>query len=278
MSALPYMPLYVADYLADTAHLSALENGAYLMLIMNYWQRGKALPSDPAQLARICRLTGKQWGKVKTPLGNFFEQRDGLWIHHRIETELAKVRDKSTKASNAGKASAQQKLNARSTDVQQTFNHTDTDTDTEKEISRKTRSRVSYPSRYEDFWKAYPTDPGMSKTEAFREWERLSEEDREEAFSALSGFRTWVSKQGKDYRIVHAVRYLKHRRFEGFAPATNGHAITVKQVPVEVDTPAWKAWNARRKYPVTDLHIGPGQVKRGWYFPTEYPPQQESAA
>jgi uncharacterized protein YdaU (DUF1376 family) len=129
MSAIPYMPLYVADYLADTSHLSTLEHGAYLLLIMNYWQRGKALPSNDQQLARICRLTGKQWGKVKTPIGNLFEFRDGLWFHHRIEAELAKVRDKSTKASNAGKASAQQKANARSTPVEQTFNHTDTDTD-----------------------------------------------------------------------------------------------------------------------------------------------------
>ena len=133
MSALPYIPLYVADYLADTSHLSTVEHGAYLLLIMNYWQRGNGLPANDLQLSRIARLTPKEWSKVKPSLIQFFDEQNGTWTHNRVEHELGKVRDKSAKASNAGRISSQRKASKRSTSVEQTPNHTDTDTDTEED-------------------------------------------------------------------------------------------------------------------------------------------------
>ena len=129
MAALPYMPLYVADYLADAAHLSTLGHGAYLLLIMTYWQRGEALPDDERKLARIARMTDAEWQDVRDDLREFFDIAEGEWRHSRIEQELEKVRAKSKASSEAGKASAKRRMNKRSTPVEQTFNHTDTDTD-----------------------------------------------------------------------------------------------------------------------------------------------------
>ena len=68
MSTSPYMPLYVADYLADAAHLTTEEHGAYLLLIMTYWQRGKPLPADPARLANIARMSNERWTDVQRTL------------------------------------------------------------------------------------------------------------------------------------------------------------------------------------------------------------------
>jgi uncharacterized protein YdaU (DUF1376 family) len=122
MPALPFMPLYVADYLADAAHLSTVEHGAYLLLIMNYWQRGKPLPADDARLARIARLPLTEWDAIRDTLAEFFIEVDGEWTHKRVEQELGAVRQKSEQAKNAGRASAERRRNSGSTGVERPFN------------------------------------------------------------------------------------------------------------------------------------------------------------
>lgn len=139
MAALPYMQLYVADYLADTAHLSAAQHGAYLLLLFNYWQRGKPLNNSNERLANVARMSNDEWLSNKASIAEFFDIEGDEWRHSRIEDDLAAVHAKSTKASASGKASAnkrstnvQRTFNERSTNDEQTFNHTDTDTDTEE--------------------------------------------------------------------------------------------------------------------------------------------------
>ncbi|MFS8659560.1 YdaU family protein, partial [Salmonella enterica] len=83
MAALPYMQLYIADYLADTMHLSAEEHGAYLLLMFNYWQTGRAIPKS--RLAKIARISSERWGAVEESLREFFIDNGTEWIHERIE-------------------------------------------------------------------------------------------------------------------------------------------------------------------------------------------------
>lgn len=129
-----YMPFYISDYLADTAHLSTTAHGAYLLLILNYWQRGKPLPGDDRKLAAISRLSSDQWALVSDDLAELFHVTDGEWRHKRVDAELAKARAKIDAAKKAGKASAERRQNKtssnderhandRSTDVQQPSNH-----------------------------------------------------------------------------------------------------------------------------------------------------------
>lgn len=100
MSALPWMPLHVPDYLADTAHLGALESGAYLHLIFHLWQTG-TLPDDGKELARIAKVSAHSWKKLSPVLQKFFH--DG-WKHKRVEKERAKALEISSKR----KAAAEQ--------------------------------------------------------------------------------------------------------------------------------------------------------------------------
>ena len=179
MAALPYMPLYVADYLADAAHLTTVQHGAYLLLLMTYWQRGKPLPNDDVQLARIARLGRKEWNANRAELRAFFCEEENLLVHRRVQAEIAKVQAKSLKCKKAGLASVQQRLNGRSTDAEQTLNHTDTDTDTDKKKRREApdgayafAGKVIRLKRGDlDAWqKAYPDIDVMAKLQSRDDW------------------------------------------------------------------------------------------------------------
>ncbi len=93
----PWMPLYIADYLRKTTHLGALESGAYLHLIMDYWQND-GLPDDERQLARIAKLTEREGKSCRATLQAFFH--DG-WKHERIDDEIAHAADVSDKRKKA---------------------------------------------------------------------------------------------------------------------------------------------------------------------------------
>lgn len=97
MSNRAWMPLHITDYLADTGHLNAAEHGAYLMLIMHYWQNG-ALPADERLLARLARMSKPEWEESRDVLAMLFGPG---WTHKRIDAELAKADEIIEKRRNA---------------------------------------------------------------------------------------------------------------------------------------------------------------------------------
>lgn len=152
MAALPYMQFYVADYLADTMHLSTEEHGAYLLLIFNYWQTGKPLPKN--RLAGIARLSNDRWTDVERSLNEFFIDDGNTWIHQRIERDLLTVKGAQSQRSEAGKISAQKRAqkkakenqsqsNDRSTGVERDGNDRSTNIDTDKDKELKDKHLLS---------------------------------------------------------------------------------------------------------------------------------------
>lgn len=117
MAALPYMQFYVAEYLADTMHLSTEEHGAYLLLIFNYWQTGKPIPKN--RLSRIAKIPNDRWTTVEDSLKEFFNDTGTEWVHKRIEADLAVVAEAHKQKAAAGKASAESRKRAKQAEEKQ---------------------------------------------------------------------------------------------------------------------------------------------------------------
>jgi uncharacterized protein YdaU (DUF1376 family) len=165
------MQLYVSDYLADTAHLTAQQHGAYMLLLMNYWQRGKALDNSNERLSHVARLSPEEWIDAKPTLEEFFIVEDNVWTHARVEDDLAKIREKSVKASFAGRRSVVARgLNERLTNAEQSLNHKEEDKEEDKDINKK--------ELFVDFWNVYPIKVGKGAAQkAFEKAIRTTDAD-----------------------------------------------------------------------------------------------------
>jgi len=88
----------------------------------------------------------------------------------------------------------------------------------EKESREETEKTPLSEDDFEAFWKAYPTDPLMSKKKAREQWQRLGAGDRAAAIRTVPAFRDLCAAR-VNYRALHAWRFLAERRFDGFAAA-----------------------------------------------------------
>lgn len=105
---LPRMSLHIGDYRKDTGHLRAAGHGAYLLLMMHYWQSG-GLPDDDERLARITGfLRIEDWQAVRPVVQAFFH--DG-WKHKRIDAEFGKSTERSKAGRMGGRPKAKEKQN-----------------------------------------------------------------------------------------------------------------------------------------------------------------------
>ncbi|MQT83960.1 DUF1376 domain-containing protein [Pseudomonas sp. FSL R10-2964] len=232
MAALPYMQFYVADYLADTTHLTAEEHGAYMLLLFSYWQTGKPLRID--RLATVARIPNDRWPSVAETLSEFFHITETHWIQFRVESDLESVNSKVVTASNAGKASAkakalkkQQELNDRSTSVddplQRNGNHIDTDTDTDK--NRTTPLPPEGEDLFPKFWALYPRK--QDKAKAQKAWAKLKVTDDlfnliAKGLAAQVVSADWIKDGGK--YIPMPTTWLNGKRWEDeVKPSSNVH-------------------------------------------------------
>lgn len=105
MADLPYMPMFVDDYEAATAHLTLVEDGAYNRLLRLCWRTpGCSIPSDPAWIARKMRVDQAAYEAVVAPIiAEFFDVRGGRVSQKRLSSEFARSSALSNARKTAGK-------------------------------------------------------------------------------------------------------------------------------------------------------------------------------
>jgi uncharacterized protein YdaU (DUF1376 family) len=216
----PWMPLYIADYLRDTANLRALESGAYLHLIMSYWIFG-GLPNDDRQLATIAKLTDSQWRVCKPTLSKYFGP--DFQSHKRIDAELAKAAD----ISNKRRAAIQQRYNKQHTNVGTNENTLHTSQPT-KEVRKKEIRAVANATRprfddlFEEFWQAYPRRKGSNPKEPARKkflFHVKTDADGQAVIAAAKRYAAEIRDNKTDPQFVaQAKTWLNQQRFDDYQP------------------------------------------------------------
>lgn len=241
MAALPYMPLYVADYMADTSHLTTTEHGAYMLLLMAMWRSGGALPNDDVRLSRVARLPLDKWRRMAPTILALMTVENGFVSQGRLVQELQHSQGRVAKRREAGKAGFRAK----------SLKNKDADQANATAIVEHCLS-ISEP--YPEGSKEAPNEASLLPSYP----ERLS------AATARDGLLS-----GKPPPRASAEKEA----------AVSKPAEKPSRVFVAFDTPEWAAWSnylrAKGKTPYApDSKFG---RQNGWWFPSEKPPNEIAA-
>lgn len=136
MAEFPALPLWTDAYLGDTTHLTTIEHGAYLLLLMTAWRSPDCrLPDDDRLLARYARCSPGQWKRLRPIIEPFFLSENGHWTQGRLTDEAVAVRRKKEAAAANGRASALKRKGRHSTKRIAPLNEATNEGPTEKQLN-----------------------------------------------------------------------------------------------------------------------------------------------
>ncbi len=130
---------------------------------------------------------------------------------------------------------------------------TETETETETEIHCPEKAPDGVPqdkTAFEEFWKAYPRTPNMSKVKALKAWQRekCNRLPQDQLLAAVAKYKAFLAaetkKNGREYPAKHAQGWISERRWEGFTEA--GQPQQQKHGADWADSiPEWAAFKAK---------------------------------
>lgn len=226
----PWMPLYIGDYLKDTASLTQAEHGAYIRLIMLYWNNSGPIPDD---MTKIYRATGaispEEQANARSILQAFFKHQDGEYHHKRIDAEIARSIDgaakrkaKAFKASKArwdapsiptSNAPSIPPSNAQSNAPAMPYQNQSQNQSHIPEAKPKPKNQSNdYSPEFELFWETYPKN-AASKKESFKSFIRaLTISSCDEIMGALKPYAQYCEETQTP--VCHATTWLNQERWK----------------------------------------------------------------
>lgn len=170
-----WMPLFIGDYLADTRHLTTLEHGAYLLLLMTYWRIKGPLPDDDIKLARMAGLSLKQWKAIRPTIIEFFRAGEGQLVSTRSQAEL----DNANRRSEVARSNVMKRYETPSTVVDDLKPFRSYQTPTKPLLARA--SSPSPSQKEEDKSLSHPSDARPPEAaddmaDAVEEWNAMAHE------------------------------------------------------------------------------------------------------
>lgn len=197
MAEFPALPLLTDAYLADTRHLTTVQHGAYLLMLIVAWRSPDcSLPNDDTYLARITGLDRRTWMRNKDTMLAFWRLTEQQkWVQGRLLDERNYVEQVRSKNAQAGRASALKRKNRGPTSVQPKGHQkaTPTLTPTHRDSGTRVPSSPAAPPEWMpvDAWLAFKEMRKVSKAPMTPKAEEL-------AIAKLARFR----EQGHDVAAI----------------------------------------------------------------------------
>lgn len=265
------------EYIAGVGNvLRADEQGVYWMVCSLIMSEGRPIPNDDRRIAGLTRIRPAEARKIIGTLlsmGKLSLTGEGFLSQKRAQSEVERSANRIQIATeNGSKGGRPKKIAEQNQQLdepdglsgEKLTTNQQPSTDVSRETSgirpKRSRTKHAYSQKFTEFWSAYPTDSLMSKPEAAAVFEALPDDEQDAAIRSLSAFVAYCSAH-PDYRPVHAVRYLKQARFEGFNKTAER---AESREWVAMGSPTWEA--IRRRRGAASLMHKDHKGERGWWF------------
>jgi uncharacterized protein YdaU (DUF1376 family) len=265
------MPTKIGDFLAETAHLTVSQVGAYHLLRMYYWDHC-GLPAHEDAIRQISRMTPRQWSQSRDVLAALFDEG---WRHPALDLEIQHAIEISkVNSANARKSHANRRkfaaLSQTNSLTQPQLQQHSLPSGENRPLSPEVGQRVENPkssaaSRLTPDWTPNAADAnvacgyGMSKADIESEVTKFRAHHAAKGTSShdwSASWSMWCSRWDRRPVLIK--------------PSISDEATGPRKVHVKMDTPQWEAWQKHLRK--TTGKGSPSDKNFGWYFDSAWPP------